>query len=133
MTSQPGSRPCLPCPFCRQVPWSGWKGNSTPGMEDCGYWAVECHNCGRGVPTRFVGVHADNQQSAEEAWNAPLRSVRSESNDSEGYPGIAHDFETARSALRRLLACIDDHKGHGTPTIKDRAECYAAMKVLEAE
>lgn len=43
---------------------------SITGMEDCGYWAVECNDCGRGKPTRFVGVHADNQSDAEARWNA---------------------------------------------------------------
>lgn len=107
---------------------------------------------------------------------APL----SESGEHEGYPGIAHDFEEIRSALRdlrdyvaaehgiggiqplvpdcpkcerikkldallwraqtppsasrekaalrRLLACINTHDGHGTPSIRDRAECYVAMQ-----
>lgn len=36
-----------------------------------------------------------------------------------------------RQALARLLACIDDHKGHGVPTIRDRAECYMAMREAE--
>lgn len=59
-----------PCPFCQTAPISLWVGNSTPGMEDCGYWAVECRPCGNGKPTRFVGVHGEDRVSAEARWNA---------------------------------------------------------------
>lgn len=62
-------RGLLACPFCTATPLSMWVGNSVPGMEDCGYWSVECRPCGRGQPTRFVGVHGDDQSTTEARWN----------------------------------------------------------------
>lgn len=59
----------LPCPFCGTPPISRWVGVSVPGMEDCGYHAVECPKCvgSGGVP--FCGVHADLREDAEKQWN----------------------------------------------------------------
>ncbi|MBS1903491.1 MAG: hypothetical protein JSS75_07305 [Bacteroidetes bacterium] len=57
------------CPFCNSKPHSRWVGNNVPGMEDCGYWAVECPRCNGGRDVPFVGVHCDEQEDAERIWN----------------------------------------------------------------
>lgn len=57
------------CPFCNDQPLSLWVGNSTPGMEDCGYWSVGCPGCATGTPPRIVEVHAESQPDAEARWN----------------------------------------------------------------
>lgn len=36
------------------------------------------------------------------------------------------------AACKDLLAVIDDCKGHGTPIIKDRAECHLAMRQAQS-
>jgi formate dehydrogenase maturation protein FdhE len=76
------SRSLLHCPFCGHRPISVWQGDSTPGMEDCGYWAVECVNCKGG---RFCGVHGNDQAEAEQLWNQRF-SLQSEIE--EKYPRV---------------------------------------------
>lgn len=71
-----------PCPFCQQQPDSRWHGGFGPD-DDGGFWGVECFNCARGAPTRFVGVHADNQVSAEACWNARIEARTAEPHTDE--------------------------------------------------
>jgi len=55
----------VPCPFCGEQPTSRFVGD-----DDGGYWAVECHHKNNFAdPSVFIGVHGDDQQPAEEAWN----------------------------------------------------------------
>jgi hypothetical protein len=37
------------------------------------------------------------------------------------------DYMTPLDALRNLLACITDYKGHGMPGFTDRAQAYLAI------
>lgn len=48
------------CPFCGSAPFSGWVGSNVPGMQDCGYWAIECCD---------VHVHAEDEEDASARWN----------------------------------------------------------------
>lgn len=56
-----------PCPFNRtHMVRSQWVGER--GEDEGGYWAVECRDC-NGANGRFVGVHEDDQATAERRWN----------------------------------------------------------------
>ena len=53
----------LPCPFCGAMPTSKWASPNVPGMEDCGYWGIDCGGC------ESAHVHADSEEEAIAAWN----------------------------------------------------------------
>lgn len=55
-----------PCPFCGDEPES-----VEVGCDDGGYWAVCCSSC-TGSDYRFVGVHGDDKEQAEEMWNTRI-------------------------------------------------------------
>lgn len=65
----------LACPFCGAVPVSEDISGDTPGMEDCGYWAVECPNCNGSNGKPFVGVHHEYQKIAERIWNGRVNAT----------------------------------------------------------
>lgn len=48
------------CPFCGNKPRSGWQGTGVPGMDDCGYWGIDCCN---------AFAHADTEAEALAQWN----------------------------------------------------------------
>ncbi len=50
----------LPCPFCGCAPKAGWQGTGVPGMDDCGYYGIDCCH---------AFAHADDEQEAVAAWN----------------------------------------------------------------
>ena len=54
----------LPCPLCGKAPFSGRVGSPVPGMEDCGYYAVECN-----ASDHNVSVHGDDKDECEAIWN----------------------------------------------------------------
>jgi hypothetical protein len=54
----------LACPLCGRAPVSGIVSSTVPGMEDCGYYAIECPE-----KDHFCGVHGDEKEACESIWN----------------------------------------------------------------
>lgn len=75
-----GGEMLLPCPFCGKQPKSKWYGCDTPGMEDCGYWGIDC--C-------LSHSHSDSEEEAAEKWNRRTVSPLSIS-----APSLAVDAES---------------------------------------
>lgn len=57
------------CPFCGNQPRSGWQGTGVPGMDDCGYWGIDCCN---------AFAHADTEAEALAQWNRRALLARTE-------------------------------------------------------
>lgn len=71
MTPSPSAGEPAPCPFCGLPPTKREHSYSDETGEHIAYVAIECirHECGGSEPTLFCGVHAEDEESAIEAWN----------------------------------------------------------------
>src|SRR5690606_5338008 len=60
MTDAKPTNELLPCPFCGKQPAARWISGSAPGMDDCGYYGIDCCR---------AHAHEDSEEEAVAAWN----------------------------------------------------------------
>lgn len=91
----------LPCPFCGNAPRSMWNDCSVPGMEDCGYWGIDC--C-------VAQVHEDSEEEARSIWNrrAATQSTKPVALSEQEIEAL--DLDAATFDLLSDLVGVDVHE-----------------------